>query len=357
MNLDTIPLPRYVFDGIVYLASNLTKAVTALIQRDSILYWPYALTGLAIALAVAYASARAGGSFAKSLRAGCSRELWWNASARADYRLYLVNALVVPVLFAWVLFSDKHVVGWLNAFAGGAAASSSADASIVSRVAFTLIFFIAYDFGRFVAHALLHDVAVLWEFHKVHHSAETLNPLTAFRAHPLDLAMMAAVPALTTGVATWAFNRVAEVPVSAYSFLGLHVLVFAFNLVGILRHSQVWLHFGPVWGKWLISPAHHQLHHSCEPEHIGVNRGFELAVWDRLYGTLHVPGRRTPFRIGLGDGTDGEWHNVRRMYLVPFRNAGRQIVTGAQTFARGRRLRPEGEAPALSPELPKPPRG
>jgi sterol desaturase/sphingolipid hydroxylase (fatty acid hydroxylase superfamily) len=66
-----------------------------------------------------------------------------------------------------------------------------------------------------------------------------------------------------------------------------------------------------------------------------VNRGFELAVWDRLYRTLFVPGRKESFRMGLGDGTDPQWHNVRRMYVQPFVNARRHL--------RGGR-RPEPEA-------------
>jgi sterol desaturase/sphingolipid hydroxylase (fatty acid hydroxylase superfamily) len=289
-----------------------------------------------------------------------SRAVWWHPSARADYRLYFANALVLPALFGVLLFNAKHVVHWLDALFGGSTAAASADASIVSRVAFTLVFFVAYDLGRFVAHSLLHDVPVLWEFHKVHHSAETLNPITTFRAHPVDLAVMAWVPALTTGVATWLFTKVTAVPVSFYTFLGLHVLVFAFNLIGILRHTHVWLHFGPVWGKWFISPAHHQLHHSCEAEHVGgVNRGFELALWDRLYGTLYVPGRKTPFRMGLGDGTEAEWHNVRRMYVMPFTLARERIKAGTRRLLgrpdeTGTAAAPDG---ALSAGLPKPPPG
>ena len=44
----------------------------------------------------------------------------------------------------------------------------------VQALAYTVLFFIAYDFGRFVAHSLLHDIPCLWQFHKVHHSAEVL---------------------------------------------------------------------------------------------------------------------------------------------------------------------------------------
>ena len=194
------------------------------------------------------------------------------------------------------------------------------------RVFFTIAFFIAYDFGRFLSHSLLHDVPLLWEFHKVHHSAEVLTPMTTFRAHPVDLLVMAWGPALTTGIVVWAFNRFAGGSVSPYTFLGLHVLMWAFNLIGNLRHSPVWLSYGPVLGRWLISPAHHQLHHSCEQRHYGRNRGFELAVWDRLYGTLYVPPvHAESFRMGIGDETDGHFHTLARMYLWPIAGAARAI--------------------------------
>jgi sterol desaturase/sphingolipid hydroxylase (fatty acid hydroxylase superfamily) len=332
-----------------YLAFHLTRALTPFQQRDSFLYWPFLLSALVVTIVVVALvrntePSQPGRTRWQSLREHFSRERWWHRSARADYRLYLANALLLPLLFGVVLFTDAHVAGVLDRVLGRtpAAAATAQDASLASRALFTLLFFVAYDFGRFVAHSLLHDVPVLWEFHKVHHSAETLNPMTTFRAHPLELMIMAWVPAVVTGLATWTFNQFVAEPISFYSFLGLHVLIFAFNLVGILRHTHVWLHYGPAWGKWLISPAHHQLHHSCEERHRGgVNRGFELAVWDRLYGTLYVPHRQESFRMGLGDGTDGQWHTVRRMYVQPFVNAGRRLA------GSGRRRSPDDERPDL----------
>ena len=94
----------------------------------------------------------------------------------------------------------------------------------------------------------------------------------------------------------------------------------------------MWLSYGPVLGKWLISPAHHQLHHSCEPRHYGCNRGFELAVWDRLWGTLYVPPvHAEQFRMGLGDETDGHFHTLARMYLWPFAGAARWLRNRGRT--------------------------
>jgi sterol desaturase/sphingolipid hydroxylase (fatty acid hydroxylase superfamily) len=191
---------------------------------------------------------------------------------------------------------------------------------------YTVLFFVAYDFGRFVAHSALHDVPVLWEFHKPHHTAEVLTPMTAFRAHPVDLAVMAWGSAITTGVLTWAFQWLGGPTITAYQFLGMHVLLWGFNLLGNLKHWQLPISYGRVLDRWLISPAHHQLHHSAEARHFGRNRGFELAIWDRLYGTLALPRPGEVFRMGLGDGSDGSWHRVWKLYCWPFWFAALRVV-------------------------------
>jgi sterol desaturase/sphingolipid hydroxylase (fatty acid hydroxylase superfamily) len=203
---------------------------------------------------------------------------------------------------------------------------------VAIRIAFTIVFFIAFDFGRFLAHSLLHDIAALWPFHKVHHSAEVLTPITSYRIHPVEMLMMAWVPALMTGIVTWAFNRLAGAGVTFYSFLGLHVLIWVFNLIDNLRHSPVWLSYGLTVGHWLVSPAHHQLHHSVESRHWGCNRGSNLAIWDRLYGTLYVPGLKPEtFRLGLGDDSEEKWHSLWTIYVQPFKESLRTIWALAHT--------------------------
>jgi sterol desaturase/sphingolipid hydroxylase (fatty acid hydroxylase superfamily) len=324
-------LPDYLqgaYDSVYYLAFNLARAVLAFLQRDSYLYWPFILSTLAIMLFAAFLAARSapeGLTWRQQFREYFSGRVWWHASARADYRLYFINALVLPALFGWLLFSDAHIAGFMDSALGREAVpAGQTNTGFAVRLAYTVVFFIAYDFGRFVAHTLLHDVPALWEFHKVHHSAEVLTPMTAYRAHPVDLLVMAWIPALLTGLATWLFNLLAPGKIGFFTFLGLHVALWAVNLIDNLRHSHVWVTYGPVAGKWIVSPAHHQLHHSCEPRHEtngrgGCNRGFSLALWDRWYGTLKMPEREPEkFRMGLGDGTDNEWHSVTRMYALPF---------------------------------------
>src|SRR5438094_778580 len=46
--------------------------------------------------------------------------------------------------------------------------------------------FLALEFAYWFDHYLSHKVPLLWEFHRVHHSAEVLTPFTNSRVHPID---------------------------------------------------------------------------------------------------------------------------------------------------------------------------
>jgi sterol desaturase/sphingolipid hydroxylase (fatty acid hydroxylase superfamily) len=314
-------------DTLHYLLLNLAKVVSVVHQRDSYIYWPYLLSSVVIAFAAWrwLSPTNQQKPWSEFFNKYFSRTLWWHPSARADYWLYVANALVLPVVFTLLVVDDRQITSLIRGLFG-MPDGPAGETSITARVAFTLLFFIAYDFGRFVAHCLLHDVSFLWEFHKVHHSAQVLTPMTSFRAHPVELVLMAWGPIVMTGALAVGFNALVPGRISFYSFLGVHALLFVSNLIGNLRHSPVWVSYGPTWGRWLISPAHHQLHHSYEPRHIGCNRGFELAIWDRLYGTLYVPGRQPEdFRLGLGDESEAGYHHVGRMYAMPFVRAWEQI--------------------------------
>jgi sterol desaturase/sphingolipid hydroxylase (fatty acid hydroxylase superfamily) len=45
---------------------------------------------------------------------------------------------------------------------------------------------VLFDLGYWIAHRTMHEIPLLWEFHKTHHAAEVLTPLTAARAHPIE---------------------------------------------------------------------------------------------------------------------------------------------------------------------------
>jgi sterol desaturase/sphingolipid hydroxylase (fatty acid hydroxylase superfamily) len=190
--------------------------------------------------------------------------------------------------------------------------------------------FVVYDFAQFISHYLHHRVPILWEFHKVHHSAGVLTPITAKRFHPLELIIRASILAALTGIVNGVFGyilaeRLAPPEYLTISFLNVGILVFAVNLFANLRHSHIWLSYGYVLNHVLISPAQHQIHHSCETRHFDKNFGIVFSVWDWICGSLYVPRTKETFAIGLLNREHEEYDGVIKLYALPFQKAARLV--------------------------------
>lgn len=313
----------------VRILATTVHLFTHVFDSSSVVWWPFVLSAGLIALAVFWLKeGRTTAALREFRRRFLGRGIWLHPSSRADYAYYVVNGIVYPLVVAPLVIGGAAIAaavqgGLADMF--GARSEPLLDLGL-SRAVYTLLFFVAYDFGRFAAHSLQHDVPLLWQFHKVHHSAEVLTPFTTYRAHPVDVVVLQIVPNLATGVVSGCVWYLSAGEIGFYTLFGLHVGIAAFNAIGNLRHWHVWISFGPTLNRWLISPAHHQIHHSIEPRHLGKNRGFELAIWDRLFGTLYAPTTEERFAMGLGDGTDGTWYSVIKMYVQPFRDAARCIA-------------------------------
>lgn len=308
------------------LLLNAEKALTALLQVDSYLYWPYVITTLAIAFIVDRVSF-------------FDKQLWLSQSSLVDYKLYFSNALLIPPIYAWVILSEGSVVSSLNLFFSAYLGQAKlpnfgAPSAWYLRAFFTVCVFIAYDLGRFIGHWLLHNSPVLWELHKVHHSATSLTPFTSYRVHPFEPILINLVCVVTTGFTVWLFHHSVGTGVSVYVFFGTHVVLAALNFVDNLRHSPVWITYGTFLNQWLISPAHHQLHHSLEDRHLGCNLGSTLAIWDRLNGTLLAPTlQKETFRMGLPDGENPPNDNLWAIYFGALRSALKHIAPAKQVSA------------------------
>ncbi|MBW0005767.1 MAG: sterol desaturase family protein [Hyphomicrobiales bacterium] len=254
------------------------------------------------------------------------KEIYTHRSALADYRFFLVNKLLFAVAFgALVAVSSSSVEVVSFALRALGPSPEFPVPRAVAIFVTTILWALAMDFGLWFAHWLLHKVPILWEFHKVHHSAEVLTPLTAGRVHPLDDALNIVCSAICGGVVL-AFCRFFFGPhAQIFGVLQLNILVAIFYLFGFhLRHSHIWLPYKGIWGKLFVSPAHHQLHHSVAERHWDKNLGFVFAIWDCLFGTLYAVDRRETIQVGMNGTEEAEYHSVRAMYLLPFVKAWRR---------------------------------
>ena len=228
------------------------------------------------------------------MRALFPRRIVKSPSSVTDFGYFLFNTFVYGGIFGMAAVSYQFLT---NAVIGGlvfgfGAPKPSALPEWVSRSIVTLILFLAYEFGYWIDHYLKHRIPVLWELHKVHHTAEVLTPLTTFRMHPFDTwifgNILAVTAAIANGLVSYMFGNTAH----QYVLSGNNVILVIFIHVYVhLQHTHLWISFRGWLGRIFISPAHHQVHHSTNPIHFNKNLGSCLAIWDWLFGTLHVPSK------------------------------------------------------------------
>ncbi|KIG16794.1 Sterol desaturase [Enhygromyxa salina] len=307
-------------------------------------YWVYLLGAAALALLLYVVKVSRGRpTLAGALAFLFPRRIWLSRSAANDVGLFVTNALIYSFLLlvplqavSTGLASDTW--GWLYARLGPPAQPWT---GLSMRVSLTVAAFIVADLAFFLAHAAMHRVPILWEFHKVHHSATVLEPLAVFRRHPVDVIVDGIVSGLLLGPMFGVFAWASGGAFGVVSVLGTNAILFVALLLGFnLQHSEVWLSFGPL-DRVFISPATHQLHHSSDVAHHDRNFGNLLAIWDRLAGTLVLPGsfaQRPRLQFGLG-GEEQRMRSLPGLLVRPLIRAGlRLLVPLVPRRLRGDRL-------------------
>jgi sterol desaturase/sphingolipid hydroxylase (fatty acid hydroxylase superfamily) len=241
------------------------------------------------------------------------------ASFRADVGFLLLNVLGSGVLFGWAIISSRFVsdivsVGLADTF--GVLPKTGMN-GLTSKLIVTVCLFLAYELGYWVDHYLSHRIPILWDFHKVHHTAEVLSPLTNFRVHPVDSVVFANILGIFLGITGGVLSYLQLG--SPFQVGGTNLILLVFYFVSVhLQHSHVWIATTGLLGRVILSPAHHQIHHSDNPIHFDKNFGSCLSVWDWLFGTLHVPERKRE-RLNFGVETRARHHHTAIGGLVmPF---------------------------------------
>ena len=284
------------------------------------MFWPFLLSGLVIALAVCCLG-RGERSPRRFWHALFPAGFWKHPSTLLDGKLIVAKSVIRVLLFApWMVSAYGLAVGLVAALDSsfGYIEVTSLSTTTIT-VVYTLALVVTWDFSRYLLHRLAHTVPLLWEFHKVHHSAELMTPLTLYRSHPIENLLFMLRGVLTTGVVTGVFFYFFRERAVQYQLVGVNALGFVFNLLGAnLRHSHLWLSFGPVLERVFISPAQHQIHHSIRPEHHGRNYGSCLALWDWIGGSLYVTGRRESLTFGLEENdSNHDPHSLTSALIGP----------------------------------------
>lgn len=326
------------FHSIIFFLSKLIRLLfliaCPLLDPRNRLYWIYTLGSLALIFGAYFIQEanKSNFSFKKAISYGFPKELYTSHSAILDYQAYLINSLlkVIVSFSSFFIFPNIicHFISQLLQDIFGAT-NIHFQPTLSLRIIYTVLAIFVLDFSAFLSHYLLHKVPILWEFHKVHHSAEGLNLITSFRDHPVDIAFKQTFRVVFMGVFMGVFSYLINSEIKLITVGNVLISTFLFTFIINLRHSHIWISYGWHLSHVFFSPAMHQIHHSKKDEHIDKNLGLIFSFWDSLFGTLYVPKVREEFMVGLVEQRD--YADIWHLYYSPFVDALRKIPGLNQT--------------------------
>ena len=172
-----------------------------------------------------------------------------------------------------------------------------------------VIALILLDLAIYGQHVAAHIIPVLWQFHKVHHSDVEFDVTTALRFHPIEILISM----------LWKITLVFILGPSAYAVILFEIIL---NGCAMFNHSNLKLPLGfdHILRLFLVTPDMHRIHHSIIPKELNSNYGFNIPVWDRLFGTYtDQPVRgHTDMKIGLEKHQDSKPTDLLWSLRFPF---------------------------------------
>lgn len=298
----------------------------ALLNPGGKIAWPYLLTSIVIAYLVYWlARKRERKSDSTSFfRFAFPREIYLHRSAMTDYKYVAIDLTIQGFVYAPLVGGASWLIhkAVLSATSGAIAAADLSMNIAPNVFILTLIMFLVADFGFFLSHYFMHRIPLLWYFHEVHHSAEVMTPVTVLRVHPVENVVNALTASVLGGTSSALYAAFSQQELQLLTVFGINVFFFYFLVFAVhLRHSHIWLSYGPILSHVFLSPAQHQIHHSIDPKHYDKNYGYVLAIWDILFGSLYVPRHKETLQFGLVGPNPEDFSTVSRLYFLPFKKA------------------------------------
>ncbi len=169
---------------------------------------------------------------------------------------------------------------------------------------------LALDVAIYLQHVMFHAVPVLWRLHRVHHADPDCDVTTGARFHPVEIVLSMLVK----------LAAIAVIGAPAAAVLAFEVLL---NACAMFNHGNVAIPraVDRALRRVIVTPDMHRIHHSMAMAETNSNYGFNLAWWDRLFGTYRaeasLPQER--MRIGVEHLTgDDRAVSLAGMLAIPF---------------------------------------
>ena len=134
-----------------------------------------------------------------------------------------------------------------------------------------LLLFLVTDLVWYWYHRFGHKVNLFWAIHGVHHQSEDFNFTVSVRITVLQSALRSLF---------WAI-----LPVLGFNPKAVAIMLIIHAGYSFFTHTRAIGKLG--WLEYiLVTPSHHRVHHSSNPEYLDKNFGDVLIIWDKIFGTF-----------------------------------------------------------------------
>jgi sterol desaturase/sphingolipid hydroxylase (fatty acid hydroxylase superfamily) len=174
------------------------------------------------------------------------------ALLRLVFPLAAVGMAATAELNSWGLFNRVEAAGWLALLASA----------------------VILDGAIYLQHVMFHAVPLFWRLHRVHHADLDFDVTTGSRFHPVEILLSMLI-------------KFGVIVLLGPPIIAVVVFEVLLNASSLFNHSNVRLPalLDALLRRVIVTPDMHRVHHSHLDYETNSNFGFNLSVWDRLFGT------------------------------------------------------------------------
>ncbi len=219
----------------------------------------------------------------------------------ANLGIVLLDGLLIRLLMpagavgvaAWCGHANFGVMHWLN----------------VPYAWSIIMMVVVLDGIIYAQHVLFHAIRPLWRLHMVHHADQDIDVTTGLRFHPVEILLSMLI-------------KMAAVALLGAPMLAVVLFEIILNGMAMFNHANVRLplRLDAMLRLILVTPDIHRVHHSIIRTETNSNFGFNLSIWDRIFGSYQAQPRdgHDDMTIGLTQYQMEQSGSLVWMLALPF---------------------------------------
>lgn len=172
-----------------------------------------------------------------------------------------------------------------------------------------VIAFVLLDLAIYFQHATFHTLPILWRIHRVHHSDLDCDVSTGLRFHPVEILISILIK----------FIAILVIGAPVISVILFEIVL---NFMSMFTHSNIHLNkpFERALRWFIVTPDMHRLHHSNLENETNSNFGFNISLWDRVFGTYMAKPKdgQLGMTIGLSEFQKPKWQGIKGLLRMPY---------------------------------------